>query len=317
MKGIGLCANNLGINLQYVDDFPVYLNPVIGYSGAMNARDEISVLVSTEWVADHLDDPSVRLLEVDVDTSAYDHGHLRGAYGINWTSQLCDRVRRDVLSPTEYARLCSRLGITPDTRVVFYGDSSNWFAAYAFWQFRYHGHPESRLALMDGGRSKWIAEGRPLVLDVPQTESTDYLLSGLTSSIRCRREDVFAHLANPVNNLIDVRSSAEYRGEVIAPPGMRESALRGGHIPGAINVPWADALNDDGTFKSEVELRALYESKGVDLSRPTIVYCRIGERSAHSWFLLTYLLHVPEVANYDGSWTEWGNLIAAPIERSV
>jgi thiosulfate/3-mercaptopyruvate sulfurtransferase len=273
------------------------------------------VLVSTEWVARNGTLPGARLIEVDVDTSAYDQGHIPGAVGLNWTSQLCDRVRRDVLTKPQFEELCRRMGIANDTTLVFYGDNHNWFAAYAFWQFRYYGHAEDKLKLMNGGRSKWIAEGRALERSTPPVERSHYVAASPDRSLRAFRDDVAPALGRKDINLIDVRSEAEYRGEIIAPPGMNESAQRGGHIPGAQHVPWAQTVREDGTFKSYDELKTLYESRGVDLQNDTITYCRIGERSSHSWFALKYLLGVDLVANYDGSWTEWGNLIGAPIAR--
>lgn len=271
------------------------------------------VLVSTEWVAQNRDSTSVRLIEVDVDTSGYDQGHIPGAVGLNWTSQLCDHVRRDLLTPSQFEELCQRLGIGQDTTLVFYGDNHNWFAAYAFWQFRYYGHPENQLKLMDGGRSKWIAEGRELSYTTPSLERSNYKAVSPIPSLRALRDEMESTLGKKDIHLIDVRSEAEYRGEVIAPPGMSETAQRGGHIPGAYHVPWAKTVRDDGTFKSYDDLRTLYESRGVDLQNAMITYCRIGERSSHSWFVLKYLLGVDRVANYDGSWTEWGNLMGAPI----
>lgn len=273
------------------------------------------VLVSTDWVDNHKADRDLRLLEVDVDTAAYDQGHILGAQGLNWTSQLCDRVRRDVLSPPQFETLCQNLGITRDTTIVFYGDSNNWFAAYAFWQFRYYQHPESKLKLMNGGRSKWITEGRALVQDRLPVKPTTYKVSEPDPNVRIQLHELFPQIHEGRINLIDVRSPAEYKGDVIAPPGMKETAQRGGHIPGARNVPWALTLNEDGTFKSREALEELYRSEHIDWAKPVVTYCRIGERSAHTWFALTYLLGAKQVANYDGSWTEWGNLIAAPIER--
>jgi thiosulfate/3-mercaptopyruvate sulfurtransferase len=273
------------------------------------------VLVSTDWVAEHAADPGVRLLEVDVDTSAYAEGHIQGAVGVNWTSQLSDQVRRDLLTPEQFERLCGKAGIGNDTTVVFYGDNNNWFACYALWQFRYYGHPESRLKIMNGGRAKWIAEGRPLVKDAPQVAPTSYKARAPDLSVRAQKEDVFHILGKGSTNLVDVRSPAEFTGEVIAPPGMNETAQRGGHIPGARSIPWAQAVREDGTFKTYDDLKKLYEGKGIDLTKDTIAYCRIGERSSHSWFVLKYLLGQKNVKNYDGSWTEWGNLVGAPIEK--
>lgn len=274
------------------------------------------MLVSTEWVAAHGADASVRLLEVDVDTEAYSEGHIPGAVGVNWTSQLCDNVRRDVLTKTQFEELCSKSGITPETTVVFYGDNNNWFACYALWQFTLYGHEASRLKIMNGGRNRWLTESRPLTTDVPTINPTPYSAKSPDPKVRAMRDDVFAHLDDGLHNLVDVRSPAEFSGEVIAPPGMNETAQRGGHIPGASSIPWAMAVKEDGTFKSYEELRNLYLHRGVDLSADTIVYCRIGERSSHSWFVLKYLLGVENCRNYDGSWTEWGNLVGAPIEKA-
>lgn len=274
------------------------------------------MLVTTEWVAGHKLDPEIRLLEVDVDTSAYEHGHIRGAFGVNWTSQLCDRVRRDVLTKRQFEQLCHDLGIGNETTVIFYGDNNNWFAAYALWQFRYYGHPDTQLKIMDGGRTKWITEGRDLTQDIPAPVQAVYTAREPDPAVRAFKDEIFPHLESGMVNVIDVRSVAEYNGDVIAPPGMNESAQRGGHIPGATNIPWAQTLKEDGTFKSRDELASLIQSRGIDPTRKTITYCRIGERSSHTWFVLKYLLGVQDVANYDGSWTEWGNLIGAPIERS-
>jgi len=273
------------------------------------------MLVSTDWVAEHGQDEGVRLLEVDVDTEAYDEGHIEGAVGLNWTSQLCDQVRRDVLTKAQFEELCRNAGIGNDTTVVFYGDNNNWFACYALWQFRYYGHDEDKLKVMNGGRAKWIAEGKPLTKEVPHPSETPYRAQDPDPSVRATKDEVFAHLEKKDRNLVDVRSPAEFTGEVIAPPGMNETAQRGGHIPGARSIPWAQAVQEDGTFKPYDELKALYENKEVDLNKDTIAYCRIGERSSHSWFVLKYLLGQKNVSNYDGSWTEWGNLVGAPIEK--
>ena len=270
------------------------------------------MLVSTSWVADHMNDPKVKLVEVDVDTTAYEKGHVNGAIGWNWQTQLCDRVRRDVVDPRAFAELCRNAGIRPDDTVVFYGDNNNWFAAWALWQFRLHGHRDVRL--MNGGRKKWELEGRPLVTDAPRVSKSDYPIPAVDDSIRAYRREVEDCCGTNKKNLVDVRSPDEFTGKVIAPPGMSETAQRGGHIPGAKSIPWAKTANDDGTFKSVAELRKLYADAGVDFGKPTIAYCRIGERSSHTWFVLKYLLGVGDVKNYDGSWTEWGNLVGAPIE---
>ncbi len=273
------------------------------------------VLVSTDWVAQHGSDKGIRLIEVDVDTVAYKQGHIPGAVGLDWTSQLCDQVRRDVLTKDQFEELCRSNGIDNDMTLIFYGDNNNWFAAYALWQFRYYGHDDARLKLMNGGRAKWIAEGRELVQDIPSHPRTNYRAKEPDKAVRAFKSDIDPHLGKAGINLVDVRSPAEFTGEVIAPPGMSETAQRGGHIPGAKSIPWAQTVKDDGTFKSFDELKQLYESKGVNLGKDTIAYCRIGERSSHSWFVLKYLLGVKNVSNYDGSWTEWGNLVGAPIEK--
>jgi thiosulfate/3-mercaptopyruvate sulfurtransferase len=270
------------------------------------------VLVTTSWVADHADDPKVKLLEVDVDTASYDKGHIKNAIGWNWQTELQDRVMRDVVDPRTFAELCSRSGIGNDDTVVLYGDNNNWFAAWAFWQFKYHGHQDVRL--MNGGRKKWELEQRPLTTNRPQVRRSNYRIPPTDESIRAYRREVEPIVGTSKVNLVDVRSPDEFTGKILAPPGLNETCQRGGHIPGAKNIPWAKAVNDDGTFKSAADLRALYTSAGVDFSKPTIAYCRIGERSSHTWFVLKYLLGCSNVKNYDGSWTEWGNLVGAPIE---
>jgi thiosulfate/3-mercaptopyruvate sulfurtransferase len=271
------------------------------------------VLVTTDWVAQHLNDPKVRLVEVDVDTSQYDQGHIQNAVGWNWQSQLCDNVRRDILTKPEMEKLLGASGIGNDATVVLYGDNNNWFAAYALWQLKYWGHGDARL--MNGGRKKWLEEKRPVTTDAPKITPATYKAKDPDKSLRAMRDDVFDAVKNRGFNLVDVRSPDEFTGKVIAPPGMSETAQRGGHIPGASSIPWAKAVNDDGTFKSYDELKALYEGAGVKMDQKTIAYCRIGERSSHSWFVLKYLLGMPNVSNYDGSWTEWGNLVDAPIVK--
>ncbi|HUJ30112.1 MAG TPA: sulfurtransferase [Candidatus Acidoferrum sp.] len=274
------------------------------------------VLVSTQWAADHLNDPKVRLVEVDVDTTAYDQGHIPGAVGWNWQSQLQDNVRRDLIDKAALENLLGKSGISNDATVLLYGDNNNWFAAYAFWQLKYYGHKDVRL--INGGRKKWVVEKRPLTTDGPKVAATTYHASGPDPSIRARKEDVFAALEQKNGTrLVDVRSVDEFTGKIIAPPGMTETAQRAGHIPGAANIPWAQAANEDGTFKSADALKQLYESKGVTGNGDVIAYCRIGERSSHTWFVLKYLLGYDKVKNYDGSWTEWGNLIGAPIEKET
>ncbi|HUK83606.1 MAG TPA: sulfurtransferase [Verrucomicrobiae bacterium] len=271
------------------------------------------VLVTADWVEQHKTDKNVRLVEVDVDTTAYEQGHIAGAVGWNWQSQLCDGVRRDILAKVDFENLMSASGITNDTTVVLYGDNNNWFACYAFWQMKLYGHKAARI--MDGGRKLWLAQNRAVTKDVPKYPPTEYRALEADLSLRAFRDDVADAIRDGVVNLLDVRSPDEYSGKVIAPPGMTETAQRGGHVPTAINVPWAQAVNEDGTFKNAEALKALYEGKGFTPYAPTIAYCRIGERSAHSWFVLKYLLGHPDVKNYDGSWTEWGNLVDAPIAK--
>ena len=271
-------------------------------------------LVSTEWVAQHGSDANVRLIEVDVDTSAYEQGHIAGAVGWNWQSQLQQPVRRDLASKEEIEQLLGSSGIGNDTTVVLYGDNNNWFAAWAFWQLKYYGHPDVRI--MNGGRAKWEAEGRPLTTDVPSPTSTTYTASEGDQSIRAYRDEVLSLVNAGSISLVDVRSPAEFSGELLAPANLpQEGSQRGGHIPGAANIPWGQAVDEDGTFKSADALRELYGGNGIDGSRETIAYCRIGERSSHTWFVLTQLLGMENVRNYDGSWTEWGSIVGAPIER--
>ena len=269
------------------------------------------VLVSTDWVAQHHNDPGVKLVEVDVDTNAYGEGHAPGAIGWNWTSQLQDQVRRDVISKADLEKLLSSSGISKNDTIILYGDNNNWFAAYAFWVLEMYGH--QNLKLMDGGRKKWLDENRPTTKDVATPAATQYQASAPDSALRAKRDDVLGRSAGTA--LVDVRSPAEFSGEILAPPGLSETAQRGGHIPGAANIPWGQAVKEDGTFKSADELKALYSGKGVTSDKPVIAYCRIGERSSHSWFALKHLLDFPNVKNYDGSWTEYGSLIDAPIEK--
>lgn len=270
-------------------------------------------LVSTEWVAEHGGDAGVRLVEVDVDTSAYDQGHIEGAVGWDWTDQLQDTLNRDIISRSDMEELLGGSGISNDTNVILYGDNNNWFAAWAFWQMRMYGH--ENVKLMDGGRAKWEAEGRPLTTDAVSHESVRYIASEPDNSIRAFREDVVSAASSGSSFFVDVRAPEEYRGELLAPAALpQEGAQRGGHIPGAANVPWATAVAEDGTFKSADELIEIYGSQ-VDNSKPTIAYCRIGERSSHTWFVLTQLLGLDNVSNYDGSWTEYGSIVRAPIER--
>ena len=274
-----------------------------------------SVLVSTDWVAEHLDDPKVKIVEIDVDTQAYRAGHIPGAVGFNWQSQLQDQLQRDVIGREEFEELLGSHGISPEDTVVLYGDNNNWFAAYGFWLFKMYGHEDVRL--MNGGRSKWLSEDdKELTPAPPDVNPTRYRVRTERPELRAKIDDVRRVLGGDEQNLVDVRSPDEFTGKVIAPPGMDETAQRGGHIPGAANVPWSTAVAEDGTFKSADELRSIYlDDAGVDPDRPTIAYCRIGERSSHTWFVLKYLLGLDEVRNYDGSWTEYGNLIGMPIER--
>ncbi|MFN7994491.1 MAG: sulfurtransferase [Bryobacteraceae bacterium] len=272
-------------------------------------------LVSTEWVDSHSADPGVRVVEVDVDTKAYDEGHVPGAVAWAWNRQLCDTVRRDILSQEQFENLMSASGITPDSTIVIYGDNNNWFAAWAFWQAKIYGHRDVRL--MNGGRKKWLSEGRDLATEVPHIRATQYKANAPNLSIRSFLPQVQTAVSTHTAALVDVRSPQEFSGEILAPPGLPETCQRGGHIPGARSIPWGKACNDDGTFKSAEELRQIYGAEGIDGSKPVIAYCRIGERSSHSWFVLKYLLGFESVTNYDGSWTEWGNLVGAPVEKGA
>jgi len=273
------------------------------------------VVVDTEWLAGKLNDPSVRIVEVDVDTGAYDLGHIPGAIAWAWNTQLCDTVRRDILPKGELEALLAKSGIKPDTTVVLYGDSNNWFAAWAFWQLKVYGHKDVRF--LNGGRKKWLAESREVSDKAASYPPTQYKAQEADLSLRAFLPQVQEAVKNHAASLVDVRGPQEFTGEILAPPGLPETCQRGGHIPTARNVPWGKACNDDGTFKSFDELKALYAAEGVSASKPTIAYCRIGERSSHTWFVLKYLLGLPNVTNYDGSWTEWGNLVGAPVERGA
>ena len=271
-------------------------------------------LVSTDWVAEHGSDANVRLVEVDVDTSAYEQGHIAGAVGWNWQSQLQQTVRRDLASKEELAALLGSAGIDNNTTVVVYGDNNNWFAAWAFWQLKYYGHNDVRI--MNGGRVKWEADGKPLTTDIPSHPAKTYSARDGNQAIRAYRDQVLGSVNARGIALVDVRAPAEYSGELLAPANLpQEGSQRGGHIPGAANIPWGQAVNEDGTFKSADDLRELYGGKGIDGSKETIAYCRIGERSSHTWFVLTQLLGFENVRNYDGSWTEWGSIVGAPIEK--
>ena len=270
-------------------------------------------LVSTAWVEENAHDAAVRIVEVDVDTHAYNEGHITGAIAWDWNRQLCDTVHRDIIPRRLFEDLMRSSGITNSTTVVLYGDNNNWFAAWAFWQMKIYGHRDVRL--MDGGRKQWIAESRPLTQDAPRVERTEYCAVEPDFSIRAYLPEVRRDVASGGVDLVDVRSPKEFSGEILAPPGLPETCQRGGHIPGARNVPWSLACNEDGTFKSRRELERLYRASGVSGDKPVVAYCRIGERSSHTWFVLRYLIGLPDVKNYDGSWTEWGNLVGAPVQR--
>jgi thiosulfate/3-mercaptopyruvate sulfurtransferase len=269
-----------------------------------------AALVSADWVEQHFDDPAVVLVEVDEDTTAYDKNHIRGAVRLDWKADLQDPIRRDFVDKEQFEALLSARGIGNDDTVVLYGGNNNWFAAYAYWYFKLYGHDDVRL--LDGGRKIWELESRELVTDVPRRQPTQYTASGPDLSIRAFRDEVVE--AIDTKNLVDVRSPDEYAGRLLAPAHLpQEQAQRGGHIPTAKNIPWSKAANDDGTFRSDADLRSLYRESGVDLDTDTIAYCRIGERSAHTWFVLHELLGVSNVKNYDGSWTEYGSLVGVPI----
>ena len=271
------------------------------------------VLVTTDWVAKHSADAGVRIVEVDVDTMAYDQGHVAGSAGWNWTTELCDTVVRDIVPKAKLEQLLGKTGIDNNTTIVLYGDNNNWFAAWAFWQLKIYGHADVRI--MDGGRKKWLAEGRDLSTDRPLFAARMYKANVPDQSLRAFLPEVQKASQTRSAALVDVRSPQEFTGEILAPPGLPETCQRGGHIPGAKSIPWAKACNEDGTFKSQDELRSLYGAQGVTADRPVIAYCRIGERSSHTWFVLKYLLDFHDVKNYDGSWTEWGNLVGAPVEK--
>jgi thiosulfate/3-mercaptopyruvate sulfurtransferase len=285
----------------------------------MSSYSNPNALVSTDWVLSKISDPTVRLVEVDVDTKQFDVGHIPGAVAFNWNTELQDQVGRDIISKQGFEALLSQAGIRNTDTVVLYGDNNNWFAAYGYWLFKLYGHQDVRL--MNGGRIKWLKEDdKPLSKDVKQFTPSAYRVSSVNTALRAKVTDVLAsleHVKSKKANLVDVRSVDEFTGKVIAPPGMSETAQRAGHVPGASNIPWAQTVNPDGTFKPVEALRELYAAAGVVENKPTIAYCRIGERSSHSWFVLKELLGYSDVKNYDGSWTEYGNLIGVPIEKNV
>ena len=270
-----------------------------------------SSLVSAQWVEENLDNPDIVLVEVDEDTTAYDKGHIKGAIKLDWTTDLQDQVRRDFVNKEQFEALLSEKGISNDDTVVLYGGNNNWFAAYAYWYFKLYGHQDVKL--LDGGRKKWELDSRELTDELPTREQTSYTAQEQDSSIRAFRDETVAAIGS--QNLVDVRSPDEYAGRLLAPAHLpQEQAQRVGHIPTSVNVPWSKNANDDGTFKGDEELQTLYAGKGVDLAKDTIAYCRIGERSAHTWFVLQELLGHENVKNYDGSWTEYGSLIGVPVE---
>ena len=273
------------------------------------------VLVETDWVEEHLNDESIRIVEVDENPALYAEAHIPGAIGFDWKADLQDQVKRDFLGPEEFGALMGSRGISNDHTIVLYGDRNNWFAAYTYWYFRYYGH--DKVKLMNGPREKWISEGRPTSTETPEYEAATFDASPGDESIRAKRDEVLQALGTDTR-LVDVRSPAEYSGELIAMAGYeQEGAQRAGHIPGAASIPWAQAVKEDGTFKDADELRELYGSKGVVDGNDIIAYCRIGERSAHTWFVLHELLGEENVKNYDGSWTEWGNMVNVPIEKGA
>jgi thiosulfate/3-mercaptopyruvate sulfurtransferase len=272
------------------------------------------VLVSTEWADQHRNDSNIRIVEVDVDTKAYEESHIPGAVGWNWQTQLCDTVKRDLIPEADLEKLLSASGIDNATTILLYGDNNNWFACWAFWQLKIYGHKDARI--IDGGRKKWLSEGRPVSADVPSFTRKTYKAAEPDFSSRALLGNVLTAVEKRIPwGLVDVRSPDEFTGKILSPPGLPETCQRGGHIPGAFNIPWGKNCNEDGTFKSASELKSLYEQYGITPDKNVVAYCRIGERSSLTWFALKYLLGYENVKNYDGSWTEWGNLVSAPIAR--
>ncbi len=274
------------------------------------------MLVETAWVAGNLNHPNLRLVEVDVDTSAYEQGHVPGAIGWNWRTDTQDQLSRDVLSPEDFTALMERSGIGNDTTVILYGDNNNWFAAYALWMMKYYGHADVRL--MNGGRAKWLAEGRETTTETPSVAPATYRVTQVHKDVRALRPFVEESVGHAQRAMVDVRSPDEYTGKLLAPANLpQEGSQRGGHIPGAANIPWATAVGEDGCFKPRADLEAIYGARGVTGDKEVIAYCRIGERSSHTWFALKYLMGYPHVRNYDGSWTEWGSAIGVPIAKGA
>jgi len=290
------------------------LSVLVAAAGAHANTKEASPVVSTEWLAQNLSNPKVRVVEVSVDPGLYQQGHIPGAANVNWHTDLVDNPRRDIVSQEQFEALASKLGLTPDTTVVLYGDNNNWFAAWGAWIFNLYGH--KNVKLVDGGRKKWELEKRPFDNVAPSVKATEYKVGAVNDQLRAKLPDVVAIAEGKTDaKLLDIRSPDEYSGKIIAPPGIQELAVRAGHVPGAVNVPWKSVVNEaDGTFKPAEDLKKLYTEKGVDGSKPVVVYCRIGERSAHSWFVLNQILGY-DARQYDGSWTEYGNAVGVPINN--